>query len=155
MMRNLIKKILKEGEFDWIESTPEASNYGGHPQGVVHLRSHDEISEFIELLKEYNDGWEGPFDEGYMSYHQAYDHTLDSFEAGDFDDGWHPTLSASFFINNKYPKDKLVSGYWDYDVESDSIKEWLGDDVHIVDKENWTLYSDLSDVKRLFKSISN
>ena len=56
-MKDIIKKILRE-EFDdvdaWIESEPTVPNYNGHPQGVVYVRTHEDIETFFDIIEKYN-----------------------------------------------------------------------------------------------------
>ena len=152
-MKELIRKILRESEFDWTDNVGVTPTYEGHPQGVVYLRSHGEITEFLKLLEEYNGGWIGPHG-GYKDFHQAWDSLLDRVEGNDWDGytDWVPTMSASFFVEKKYPN-KLTSGYWDHDVDNGDVEDWLGDDGvffdEVFDKEHWKIYDDVSQLRTL------
>ena len=111
-MKELIRKILRESEFDWTDKVDVTPTYEGHPQGVVYLRSHDEIAEFIKLLGEYNGGWIGPHG-GYKDFHQAWDSLLDRVEGNDrYSLEWVPTMTASFFVEkNPYFLNQLTFHY--------------------------------------------
>lgn len=150
MMRNLIKKILKESDFDWIKQTPEAPNYNGHPQGVVYLRSHNEISEFLKLLKDYNGGWLGPYNSGYDDFYEVFDDILTYSESVDPNE--EPILSVSFFVKKPYPN-KLISGYWEHPVDNGDVEDYIYLDSNVINKTNWKIYDNLSDVKLIFKQL--
>jgi hypothetical protein len=148
-MKELIRKILRESEFDWTDKVGVTPTYEGHPQGVVYLRSHDEIAEFIKLLEKYNGGWVGPHG-GYKDFHQAWDSLLDSVEGNDWDGytDWVPTMTASFFVEKKY-LNKLTSGYWDHDVDNGDVEDWVENADEVVDKEHWKIYDDVSQLRTL------
>ena len=148
-MKELIRKILRESEFDWTDKVDVTPTYEGHPQGVVYLRSHDEIAEFIKLLGEYNGGWIGPHG-GYKDFHQAWDSLLDRVEGNDWDGytDWVPTMTASFFVEKKY-LNKLTSGYWDHDVDNGDVEDWFETADEVVDKEHWKIYDDVSQLRTL------
>ena len=152
-MKN-IKQIIKEeiNDFDWVSSVETSPNTNGIPQGVVYLRNHAEIKEFIELLSKFNGGWQEWEDKSYMNFHGAFDDLLDRVEGDDFDghDDWVPVMTTSFFVDKRFPG-KLVTGYWTYDVSEDSVEEWFRDDEDgdIIDKTNWKIYTDISQVSTL------
>jgi hypothetical protein len=129
--------------FDWTKQVGITPNYQGHPQGVVHLRSHDEIDEFFDLIgssygivgKRKNE-----LEVTKRDFHNALEETRDRFEGPDWGghSNWIPTISASFFISKKDPT-KYDTGYWDFDVEEDSVEDWLtneGCEHEVVDCEN-------------------
>ncbi len=152
-------KLLGESEFDWVsdEGIEASPNYKGHPQGVVHLRSHSEITEFFDLIKNYGDGFLGKSNRDEevtrRDFHGAFDEMMDRYESPEWDgyDDWVPAISASFFIS-KYDPTKYDTGYWDYDVQEDSVEDWLvnqGCEEEVIDCDNWKVYTDISQVRSL------
>jgi hypothetical protein len=148
-------------DFDWTSQVDITPNYQGHPQGVVHLRSHDEIKEFFDLIgssygivgKRKNE-----LEKTKRDFHNAFDETIDRFEGPDWGghSDWIPTISASFFISKQDPT-KYDTGYWDYDVEEDSVEDWLtneGCEHEVIDCENWKIYTDISQLRTLFNDYT-
>lgn len=146
----------EEDEFEWIKNIEASPNYEGQLQGVVHLRSHDEITEFFNLI----DGAysiigkrQNELEKTKRDFHNAFDEIIDRFESPDWDghNDWVPAISASFFISKKDPT-KYETGYWDYDVDKDSVEDWLVNDgcEEVVDCENWDLYTNISQIRPFF-----
>lgn len=150
---DIISNGINESEFGWIddEGIEASPNYQGHPQGVVHLKNHDEIDEFIDLIVKHNGGEE--FTKAHRKdYHTALEDTRDRHEAGDTYGDWIPAITASFFISKKDPT-KYDTGYWDYDVEEDTVQDWLDDhgcEDEVIDCDNWKIYTDISQLRTLF-----
>ena len=147
-------------DFDWTSQADEAPNYQGHPQGVVYLRTHDEIKEFFNLLNTYGVAGKRNHDAitTQNSFHEALEDTRDRYESDDWGghSDWVPTISASFFISKKDPT-KYDTGYWDYDVEEDSVEDWLvneGCEHEVIDCENWRIYTDISHLRTLFNDYT-
>lgn len=158
---DIFESTIKESEFNWVDDIGELPNYQGHPQGVVHLRSHAEITEFFDLIggtygiigKRKNE-----LEKTKSDFHNALDETILSFESeewGGYDD-WVPAISASFFISKQDPT-KYDTGYWDYDVDEGSVEDWLvnqGCEEEIIDCENWKIYTDISQLRTLFNDYT-
>ena len=155
-----VTHYINESEFDWTGNVDEAPNYQGHPQGVVHLRSHDEIREFFKLLSTYGVAGKRSHDAIVTQnhFHEALEDTKDRFESDDWGghSDWVPTISASFFISKNDPT-KYDTGYWDYDVQEDSVEDWLtneGCEHEVIDCDNWRIYTDISHLRTLFNDYT-
>lgn len=149
-------KLKESSDFDWIKDVETTPNYQGHPQGVVYLRTHGEITEFFDLIG----GTYGiigkrkiDIENTKRDFHNALDETMDRFESDEWDgyDDWVPVISASFFISKKDPT-KYITGYWDLDVDEESVDDWIKGDCEdeSIDCDNWRLYKDISELKELF-----
>jgi hypothetical protein len=168
--RNLLMELLGQligrlrsinEDFDWTSQADVSPNYKGHPQGVVHLRTHDEIKEFFDIVGnsygvEGKRGWN--INKTISDFHGALEQTRDRVESDDWDgyDDWIPAISASFFISKKDPT-KYDTGYWDYDVQEDCVEDWLvneGCEEEVIDCENWKIYTDISQLRTLFKDYT-
>lgn len=148
-------KLKESSDFDWIKDVEATPNYQGHPQGVVYLKTHKEIEEFFDLLSIY--GMVGKrktdIENTKRDFHNALDGTIDRIESDEWDgyDDWVPVISASFFISKKDPT-KYITGYWDFDVDKESVDDWIKGDCEdeSIDCNNWRLYKDISEIKELF-----
>ena len=145
-------------DFDWVNNIEESPNYHGYPQGVVYLKSHDEIEEFFEILGNRDMLKAKELLDYQKNYHHALEDVRDGFESPDWDgyDDWVPAISSSFFISKKDPTKYLI-GYWDYDIDEGSVIDWLHDDgseEYIIDTENWKIYENISQFRNLFKNLN-
>jgi hypothetical protein len=150
--KNLIKKILRESEWEWLEDTREHANYNGHPQGIVKIYDHDEIDRICDIIDDYN-GFDSTTDRSHL--HRGLEVRRDELEEmsaeDDFDYG-EATLSVTFFVE-KEPKghgpNALTLGYWPYEVYERDIEEWLAqDDTY---NREYELYDSIEQVENLFK----
>ena len=152
--KNLIKKILKEGDFDWLKDTRVHANYKGHPQGIVLLRDHQEIDKFCDIIDEYN----GEIvDDARDWLHSGLEDRRDEIESMSAEDNYdygEAVLSVSFFVEKRHPG-KITLGYWPYDVTEDewSIKDWLDGDYTF--NRDYEIYNNLNQVEEIFKNYKN
>jgi len=148
----------EEDPFSWIRDTEEHPNYNGHPQGVVYLRDHDEIDEFCDIIENYNggvlprDGGVLPREDDRGDLHQALEYRRNDLEEENYDPS-EAILSTSFFVEKSEPG-ILSVGYWDYDVDHETIREWLRDDDQMFNQE-YRLHTDLNQLIKVFEGYQN
>ena len=150
-MKNLIKKILRESDWDWVKDVGEHPNYNGHPQGVVYLYDHDEIDEFCDIIEKYNGGVL-PRGDVRNNLHNGLEYRRNDLEADERDIS-EAVLSASFFVERGNPG-VLSVGYWDHDVDHETIRGWFKYDGSNFNEE-YRLYTNLNDVRKVFEDYQN
>lgn len=136
-----------ENPFDWLNKEKAAPNYEGFPQGVVYLRDHDEIDMFVNLINKINPkDFEGRHVEHDM--HNALEGRRDELEFEGYDSS-DALLSASFFVEKNYPGG-LSIGYWSWDVDDETIMEWLNYQGETFNKD-YELYTSLDKLEKVLK----
>ncbi len=142
----------EEDPFSWLRDTEEHPNYNGHPQGVVYLRDHDEIDEFCDIIENYNGGIL-PRGDARDNLHRGLEFRRNDLEAADYDPS-EAILSASFFVERGTRKGVLSVGYWDYDVDHETIREWFNEEDQNFNQE-YRLHTNLNDVRKVFENYQN
>jgi hypothetical protein len=140
-----------EDPFSWLRDTEEHPNYNGHPQGVVYLHGHDEIDEFCDIIENYNGGIL-PRGDARENLHRGLEYRRNDLEE-DERDASEAVLSASFFVERGKPG-VLSVGYWDYDVDHETIREWFNYDDQNFNQE-YRLHTNLNDVRKVFDGYQN
>lgn len=141
----------EEDPFSWLRDTEEHPNYNGHPQGVVYLHDHDEIDEFCDIIENYNGGIL-PRGDARENLHRGLEYRRNDLE----EDGRgtsEAVISASFFVERGKPG-VLSTGYWDYDVDHETIREWFNYDDQTFNQE-YRLHTNLNDVRKVFENYQN
>lgn len=142
---------IEEDPFSWLRDSEVHPNYNGHPQGVVYLHGHDEIDEFCDIIANYNGGVL-PRGDARHNLHRGLESRRDDLELDERDIS-EAVLSASFFVERKLPG-VLSVGYWDYDVDHETIREWFHYDGSTFNQE-YRLYTNLNDVRKVFEDYQN
>jgi len=118
---------------------------------VVYLYDHDEIDEFCDIIENYNGGVL-PRGDARHNLHNGLEYRRNDLETDERDIS-EAVLSASFFVERKWPG-VLSVGYWDYDVDHETIREWFHYDGSTFNKE-YRLYTNLNDVRKVFEDYQN
>lgn len=141
----------EEDDWGWLNNTREHANYNGHPQGVVNLYSHNEISQFFDILDKYNQEPSGRGD-ARSNVHIGFDNARDESEGAGYEVGDDFGITLSFFVERGEPN-KLSVGYWSYLVTEPEVREWLGhSDTYNTEYE---FYNNLEQFKKVFKDVIN
>ena len=141
----------EEDPFSWLRDSEVHPNYNGHPQGVVYLYDHNEIDEFCDIIEKYNGGVL-PRGDARENLHRGLEYRRNDLEE-DERDASEAVLSASFFVERGKPG-VLSVGYWDYDVDHETIREWFNYDDQNFNQE-YRLHTNLNDVRKVFDGYQN
>ena len=159
-LTELIKRLTlinESNEFDWTSEVEETPNHQGYPQGVVPLRTHEDVDEYLNLFKGFlttNDGRKKNIEFFRREYHDSIDHiqsTSTQYGTSLFE-GFY--ISACFFINNTNPLTYDIA-HFSFPVNEKEVQEYIDDFAcgkHYVDCENWKMYDNLTQVKGAFKN---
>lgn len=139
-LENINENETEDDGFDWIRdvNVDDIINSvdGKSPQGVVYIYDEHELDLFFDVIEKHNNKK--------VKFKEVFYTTL--LESG--------VLSVSFFVDavDNY----LDVGYWDYIVRDPEVIEWLGDygdEFH--NKEHYTIYDSIYDMKRVFEIVSS
>ena len=149
--------LSESTDFGWVDDVKPSPNYQGHPQGVVHLKSHDEINEFFKII-----GSVGYLDRNQVSeeVHESLEYSISQQQdvqdyAGVVDYVYRPSTTVSFFISKKDPT-KYDVGFWNDSIGDEEVNEWLDDygcEI-VIDCDNWKVYTDISQIRSLFNGVN-